>query len=188
MRLLRPLCVVVFLPPPQGCALLNSTIYTLTWRESTYFKHGLSALSPAGSGSYQTTTGEGWGITTNPSGSSTFLVSDGSSYLHLCDASMSCASRIKVSYNGKAVRHVNELESWGGEGVLANVWYSDTVLLIDAETGNVRRTYDFSGLYPKEGRGRGVDCFNGIAWVEGSTFLVTGKLWPSMYYVELDAP
>ena len=62
-------------------------------------------------------------------------MSDGSSYLHSCDKEMSCASKVQVTYNGKPVRHLNELEAWEGKGVLANVWYSDTMLLIDAGTG-----------------------------------------------------
>ena len=78
------------------------------------------------------------------------------------------------------------LETYGSY-VLANVWYSDTILQIDPGTGRVVKTYDFSSLYPKGERERGADCFNGIAVVEGEegVLLVTGKLWPFMYFVRL---
>ena len=111
----------------SGCALLNDTIYTLTWRERTFFQHSASSLSEIEEkGRYDTTTGEGWGITPDPTRSEAFVVSDGSKYLHFCTPSTSsppsleCPRKVEITYRGKSVRHLNEL----GERALVSVAFS----------------------------------------------------------------
>ena len=45
------------------------------------------------------------------------------------------------------INHLNELEYYNGH-VLSNVWYTNVILRIDPETGNVERIYRFDNIYP----------------------------------------
>jgi glutamine cyclotransferase len=75
------------------------------------------------------------------------------------------------------------LEYYNGY-VLSNVWYTNVILRIDPETGNVERIHRFDNIYKE--RHEKADCFNGIALSEktGELF-VTGKWWPHLYRIKL---
>lgn len=102
------------------------------------------------------------------------------------------------------VKHLNDLELV--EGLLyLNVWYKDVVIVVDPATAEappadfkgsspgldtkivfMRSKIDMTALYPMETRWKGADCLNGIAYdPEKKQFLLTGKLWPSTYRVDL---
>ena len=91
---------------------------------------------------------------------------------------------VDVRIDGAPVRQLNELECARGQ-VFANVWQTDTIVRIDPSTGFVTGEIDASGLLtPAEARS--ADVLNGIAYLEESgTFLLTGKLWPRVFEVEL---
>ena len=75
---------------------------------------------------------------------------------------------------------LNELECVG-ELVYANVWRSDVILVIDGAGGEVRAIIDAAGLLSDEQRAE-ADVLNGIAWLpQRETFLLTGKLWPTLF-------
>jgi len=152
-------------------------IIQLTWRKKTGFLYtpGLRQLSTF---SFQTTTGEGWGITHDGDGS--FVVSDGSQYLHFWDdATLTQHRRVAVTHNGKSISELNELEYVDGR-VLANVWYSDNIYVIDPTDGRVLQVYDFSSLY------RSGDVLNGIALTDtAGELFITGKQWPVIYRIRL---
>jgi glutaminyl-peptide cyclotransferase len=87
----------------------------------------------------------------------------------------------------KDATNLNELECVPGEDghvqVYANVWQTDRIVRIDPATGRVTATVDLAGLLPEEQRA-GTDVLNGIAAIPGTDeFLVTGKLWPTMFRV-----
>ena len=135
---------------------------------------------------YSTKTNQGWGID-HDEANKRLIVSDGSSWLFFWDPeTFAETGRVEVTDRGKPVTRLNELEMVGGE-LLANIWYSDAIARIDLETGNVIGWIDFATLRPKSTRGR-EDVFNGIAH-DPSTGLtyVTGKLWPKLYKVRLQA-
>ena len=79
--------------------------------------------------------------------------------------------------------------------ILANLWYQDVLVSIDPESGEINRVFDLRDIYPKDMREEdGSDCLNGISVTgrrrksndEGLEVWVTGKLWPSMYRIELN--
>jgi hypothetical protein len=80
--------------------------------------------------------------------------------------------------------------------ILANLWYQDVLVSIDPESGMINRVFDLGDIYPRDRREEdGADCLNGISVTgrrrresnEGLEVWVTGKLWPSMYRIELNA-
>ena len=83
----------------------------------------------------------------------------------------------------------DELEYVGGE-IFANVYQSDWVLRIDAESGEVREILDFGGLLPGFGSVEtSENVLNGIAVDESNGHLfITGKRWPALFEIKLDAP
>mmetsp|Transcript_1978 Transcript_1978/g.4279 ORF Transcript_1978/g.4279 Transcript_1978/m.4279 type:complete len:609 (+) Transcript_1978:34-1860(+) len=153
-------------------------IIQITWKSRKGFIYHL-LLNQVRSFEFQTTSNEGWGITHDQNGS--FIVSDGSAYLHFWDdVTLKEYTKVKVTHNGRDVVNLNELEYVEGR-ILANVWYSDNIYNIDPTTGNVVQVYDFSSLQ----RGAG-DVLNGISRTDtkGELF-VTGKLWPRIYRIRL---
>ncbi|MCA9616794.1 MAG: glutaminyl-peptide cyclotransferase, partial [Myxococcales bacterium] len=91
---------------------------------------------------------------------------------------------VHVTKVGRPLRYLNELECVNGK-VWANVWQRDEIVRIDPQSGVVEATVDASGLLTREERRR-TDVLNGIAWLpDRERFLITGKLWPWTFEVEL---
>ena len=91
---------------------------------------------------------------------------------------------VTVKNRGRIVRRLNELECVDG-AVYSNVWQSDEILRINPTTGAVTATIDAGGLLSRTEALR-TDVLNGIAYrPESKTFLLTGKLWPYVFEVEL---
>jgi glutaminyl-peptide cyclotransferase len=172
-------------------------ILQLTWREGTAFLYDSESLELLDRFSYDTETGQGWGITWRPK-ESTFIVSDGSSFLHTWESQTFAETKRTEVYTmvhgGKgAVRNINELEYEPvSDTVLANVWFNDLILRIDPDTGFVTTMYDLRGLYPPDQRSsQDKDAvLNGIALVPGEPdqVWVTGKLWSHMFRIRLIDP
>ena len=79
----------------------------------------------------------------------------------------------------------NHQPAGGSHGsIFANIWQSDSIVVIDPDTGRVTGRLDLSTLYP---RSYGSDAvLNGIAFLPQSRhLLLTGKLWPKLYEIEL---
>jgi glutaminyl-peptide cyclotransferase len=196
-------------------ATANYGMLQLTWRETTMFEYRLAlddvVLAPpiANTSFTSTNNNEGWGITYDPA-EQVFYMTDGSVYVHVWDRTMRQEIRkFAVTYqyprNDAPVRlvYLNELE-WdpSTQTILANVLGQDVIVRIDPTTGFCTTIYDFGSIFPASTRPRGTDVFNGIALSydlhrQGSTgtsgnqridpqhYWVTGKYWPSMYYVKL---
>ena len=94
---------------------------------------------------------------------------------------------VRVRFNGSPLSQLNELEYVNGE-VLANVYRTDWIVRIDPATGVVRERIDFANLY--RNRPASIDyVMNGIALApDGQQLLVTGKRWPTVFQVRLNAP
>ena len=87
---------------------------------------------------------------------------------------------------GEAVVKLNELECVDGE-VWSNVWETPYIVRIDPATGVVTGILDMTGLaVPDPSASDPGAVLNGIAYdPERGTFLLTGKLWPTMYEVRV---
>jgi glutamine cyclotransferase len=169
----------------------EACLIQLTWEEKTGFIYRISDLEILKTFHYETTNGQGWGITYDES-KREFIVSDGSSWLLFWDRdSLQEKKRVQVQLTRHEqdtiktipINHLNELEYYNGY-VLSNVWYTNVILRIDPETGNVERIHHFDNIY--KDRHEKADCFNGIALSEktGELF-VTGKWWPHLYRIKL---
>lgn len=152
-------------------------IIQITWKNKVGFIYTLG-FSQLSSFSFQTTTNQGWGITHDGNGS--FIVSDGSAYLHFWDdVTLLEYKKVLVTHNGQNIDLLNELEYVNGR-ILANRWYTDDIFNIDPINGRVFQVYNFSSL-PRTG-----NVMNGISrtGTSGELF-VTGKWWPKIYRIKL---
>jgi glutamine cyclotransferase len=174
----------------EGVVVHNEKLYMLTWRRKAVFIYSTKTLESVGNMSFRTWNGEGWGITSD---GSYFIASDGSQVLTYFDLPAEGDKKLNVAKHlnvadgvtGAPVTQMNELEYVDGF-IYANLWYQDTIVKIDPASGRVVQRYDLSGLYPRSQRSRTADCLNGIAYdARDGTFLVTGKLWPYYYKVDL---
>lgn len=81
---------------------------------------------------------------------------------------------------------MNELE-YINDMIYANLWPSTWIAIISPDTGEVTGRIDLSGIMDEGGiPKRRVDVLNGIAYDPSEDRLfVTGKLWPSLFEIEL---
>lgn len=171
----------------EGLAKIGDRLVQLSWRENTAYFYDLS-LQPKGSLPYP---GEGWGLTTivTPAGER-LILSDGSPWLRvLHPTTLAEERRVMVQVRGQPLKLLNELENVRGE-VLANIWHSDEVAVIDPSSGAVTGWFNFAPLrqrltWPPPLHPAETDL-NGLAWDERrSRLLVTGKYWPQLFEVQI---
>ena len=162
----------------EGLALVGDALYQLTWTSGRAFVLRLKDFSLVREHRYA---GEGWGLAYD---GSSLVMSDGSATLRFRDPKTFRVEReVEVRDGARAVVALNELEYVEG-ALYANIWRSDRVARIDPASGVVTGWLDLSPIAGKE-RGAGeVDVANGIAW-DGHRLYVTGKLWRSVYGLEL---
>lgn len=151
----------------------------LTWREEVAFVYELDTFARVDAFSY---TGEGWGLCFD---SERLVMSNGTSRLTFRDPStFESLGSVEVTQDGVPRHRLNELECVG-DVVYANVWQTDEILRIDATTGEVTAEIDCAGLLTPEAAAA-AEVLNGIAFVpEEGRFLITGKLWPVLFEVDL---
>jgi glutamine cyclotransferase len=126
----------------EGLTYMNGKLVQLTWKSGTGFVYDTDDLAAKPSTfQFSTTRNEGWGITYD-STNDELIVSDGSEYLHFWDpVTMQEKRKVEVvRQNSVDSGNINELEFWRGK-VLANIWYEDTIIVIDPETGVVEKEY-----------------------------------------------
>ncbi|MGB5703326.1 MAG: glutaminyl-peptide cyclotransferase [Polyangiales bacterium] len=165
----------------EGLALVDDRLVQLTWRSGVAVVSDLESLEPQEMLRYP---GEGWGLCFD---GAELVMSDGSSILELRDPDTMALLREMTVWRGeRPVRNLNELECVGDD-IYANVWQSNEIMRIDAKTGRVTAVIDASGLLTAIESLRS-DVLNGIAYKpDTDTFLLTGKLWPHVFEVELVA-
>lgn len=163
----------------EGLEVVDDRIVQLTWREETAFVWDKKTLEPLGTYDYE---GEGWGLCARDG---QFFMSDGTSRLTVRDLeSFEVIDTIDVRFEGEPVEFLNELECTES-AIYANVWQSNTIVVIDPGTGFVVASIDATALPALARSGGDIDVLNGIAY-DGPTdnFYLTGKLWPQMFVVE----
>ena len=162
----------------EGSIIFGDTLYILTWTNNLVFLYDAKTLEYKATVAYPR---QGWGITTD---GKHLIASDGSSYLYFMDADLNVLRRQRVTKDGKPVFDLNELEYIDGK-VWANVYTTDTIVIIDPANGVVEATVDCRGLLPFKERTRDTDVLNGIAVDKDGRIFLTGKYWPKMYEIEL---
>ena len=162
----------------EGITVVGAVIWQLTWQDGVAIKRDRTTFAETGRASY---TGEGWGLCHD---GRRLVMSNGTARLTFRDpATFAETGHTEVvDADGRPVPLLNELECVGG-AVYANVWKTDRIVRIDPGSGKVTATIDLTGLLPAADRAE-ADVLNGIAAIPGTDeFLVTGKLWPTMFRV-----
>jgi glutamine cyclotransferase len=164
----------------EGITVSRDTIIQLTWRSKKGFVYDKDSFEVLREFSYET---EGWGITHD---GERLIMSDGTATLYFVDAdTFQISDHIQVHDNGKPVNNLNELEFIGGQ-IYANIWGPENIAMIDPQDGRVTGRIDLSGILPPLSDGKPVDVLNGIAYdATNGRLLVTGKLWPQLFEIEL---
>ena len=168
----------------EGIAVLNDTLYQLTWKAGRVYRYDLSGKKPSPLEPLRNDR-EGWGLTTD---GHSLIASDGSAFLAFRSAKdFSVQKTIEVRFQGKAIDRLNELE-WIDGKIWANVWKTPFIVVVDAETGEVTSVIDCRSLVEDaRASNPGIDVLNGIAWdISNRELYLTGKLWPWVYRVVLD--
>jgi glutaminyl-peptide cyclotransferase len=163
----------------EGMTIVGDQIWQLTWQEEVAFRRDRHTLAEREQVSYS---GEGWGVCYDR-GADRLVMSDGTARLTFRDSdTFAPQGTVEVRLDGRRVEMINELECVDG-AVWANLWQTDTIVRIDPGTGKVEAVVDAAGLLTDSERAA-ADVLNGIAAVPGSdTFLITGKLWPTVFHV-----
>src|SRR5258708_16300272 len=164
----------------EGITILKNQIVQLTWKSETGFIYNLSDFRLLRQFPYS---GEGWGITTN--GTDLFM-SDGTAEIRVLDGNtLREKRRIRVHDGDTAITQLNELEFVRGE-IFANVWQTNRIARISPQTGTVVGWIDLTGLLSVVYRKEADAVLNGIAYdPQGNRLFVTGKLWPSIFEIQL---
>mmetsp|Transcript_21200 Transcript_21200/g.52160 ORF Transcript_21200/g.52160 Transcript_21200/m.52160 type:complete len:359 (-) Transcript_21200:29-1105(-) len=172
----------------EGMTVWHDKLVQITWKSKRGFIYDIETLEILQDFKFETTNNEGWGITFDWC-KNEFIVTDGSPYLHFWDtATLKETRKIKAHrLSGDPAKSLNEIEYWRGR-ILANVWFEDVLLVINPETGETEKEYDFSMLWPEDERKqKGADVFNGISISDDEDILyVTGKLWNRIHSVKLN--
>ncbi len=162
----------------EGLTLVDGLPLQLTWRAGLAY-YWAPSLDLAATEPYD---GEGWGVCNT--GDHVWM-SDGSATLTQRDPeTFDPLGTVDVHRDGDAIDRLNELECIG-DHVVANVWQTDEIVVIDPASGTVQATIDASILSEEIDSNDGGAVLNGIADPGDGTLLLAGKLWPMHFIVRI---
>jgi glutaminyl-peptide cyclotransferase len=162
----------------EGLARVGQRLIQLTWKNGKALVWDLASLQKVGEMAYE---GEGWGLCFD---GHHLVMSDGSDKLYRRNpTSLAKEGEIAVRLAGRPLRNLNELEC-AADAIYANVWQDNHIARVDPKTGTVTAWIDASGLL-EPGESGSADVLNGIAEMRSGRLLVTGKLWPRLFEVEI---
>lgn len=164
----------------EGIVNWKDRLVSLTWRHRQGFVWSLADFRPLSSFRYE---GEGWALTQD---GRHIIMSDGTAQLRFLDPeSLAEQRRVTVTWNGRPVERLNELEYVKGE-VWANIWYDTKIARIDPATGAVKDWIDVAALRKAAGVDDTEAVANGIAYdAAKDRIFITGKNWPKLFEIKL---
>lgn len=157
----------------EGSVVAGENLYLLSWQKGLALVLDPETLDEKGSFSYE---GEGWGLSYD---GKHLIRSAGSSALHFHTLDGQEIFSKKICADGRELDHINELE-WLPEEelLLANIWYSPHIAVIDVLRGKVIAWLNLEDFIPKT-LSDPEAVLNGIALApDGKSLWVTGKNWP----------
>ncbi len=163
----------------EGIAIVNNTIIQLTWQSHIGFIYNKTTFALLGNFTYPT---QGWGLTYN---GKNLIMSDGTDHLYFLNpTTFQQTGQIQVHDGKTPIKNINSLDYINGE-VYANIWLTNTIAIINPETGQVKAWINLSGL-PDENNSNINAVLNGIAYdQQNNRLFVTGKDWPNLYQIKL---
>ena len=163
----------------EGITDWKGSLVQITWQSEIGFVYDMKSFEQTRTWSYS---GEGWGLTHD---GTNLIMSDGTSELRVLDpVTFVEKRRIKVTAAGTPLRDLNEVEFVKGE-IFANIWMTDYIARIAADSGKVTGYIDLRGLLTSAERAR-TDVLNGVAYdAKGDRLFVTGKWWPKLFEIKL---
>ena len=169
----------------EGLTIVGDTAIQLTWQDEIALRYDLETFEVIETYNYE---GEGWGLCLASEGSGNLIMSDGSAELEFRDPdTFQSLGSVEVLLDGTPINRLNELECVG-DTVWANIWLSDLIVEINPATGTVLTVIDAAELRPESTTNDSGAVLNGIAYdPTDNTLLVTGKLWPVIYRLDIDA-
>ena len=165
----------------EGIVNWKTHLVALTWKAKVGFVYDLATFKLQHRFNYR---GEGWGLTQN---GRWIIMSDGTPELRFLDPdTLQEAGRLQVTYQGRPLRYLNELE-WVKGQIYANIWQTNWIVRIDPGSGAVVGLIDISGLLTRADITPGqTDVPNGIAYdAKDDRLFVTGKNWPKLFEIRL---
>ncbi len=164
----------------EGITVLGDEVFQLTYLSNTGFVYDKASLTLKRRFCYPA---QGWGLTDD---GRQLIMSDGSSALIFLDpTTLNVNDYVIVSDNIGRVGFLNELEYVDGQ-VYANIWQTNFIARVSAESGKVTGWIDLTGLNPNPTKLKYPYVLNGIAYDKKTRhLLVTGKCWPEMYEIQL---
>jgi glutaminyl-peptide cyclotransferase len=165
----------------EGIVDWRGQLISLTWQSHVGFVFDLRTFKLQRQFQYP---GEGWALTRN---GTQIIMSDGTPELRFLDPkTLAETGRIEVTFDGKPLARVNELE-WVKGQIYANVWQTNYIVRIDPLTGRVLGAINLGGLLkPADIVAGQTDVLNGIAYdARHDRLFVTGKNWPKLFEIRL---
>lgn len=165
----------------EGLASDGTRLVQLSWQTGAAWTWDVATLTRSERLMYR---GEGWGLCFD---GSQYLRSDGTAQLtgHDPRTFAPTGTTIHVTLDGEPLVDLNELECVDG-AVLANVWNTPYVVLIDPASGRVNGRVDLTELVARESARGSESVLNGVARDPATGYLhVTGKHWSHLYVIEL---
>ena len=164
----------------EGIVNWKTRLFSITWKTQVGFIYDLATLKVRSRFSYP---GEGWALTQD---GKRLIMSDGTPELRFLDPdTLKEKGRITVTYEGKPVRNVNELE-WVKGRIYANVWHTNMMIFIDPETGEITGIVNLTGLVSASDAVGPESVLNGIAYdAQHDRLFVTGKNWPKLFEIRV---
>lgn len=164
----------------EGIVNHQDKIFQITWQSKRAFVYDINTFSLIHEFQYDT---EGWGITNYKEN---LIMSDGTQNLYIITPeSFSVVDQLQVTDHIGPINNLNELE-WIEGKIWANVYLTNTIVIIDPETGFVEQKLDLSTLVPDTYANPHDNVLNGIAYDQkNKKIYVTGKRWPVLYEIEI---
>ncbi len=173
----------------EGIATVGNKILQLTYKEKVGFIYDKNTFKLLDTIPF-TWAPEGWGMCFD---GKRILQDDSTNRIWFLNKdTFKPQGYIDVCDDKGPVNRINELEYINGL-IYANIYTTDTIIVINPKNGAVVQTIDLKNLYPMATRPYSVksdpdnNVLNGIAWdSQGKRLFITGKKWDKLFQIKFE--
>jgi glutamine cyclotransferase len=166
----------------EGSTVLKDKIYQLTYKNQKGFVYDAKTFEQIQTFEFESR--EGWGLTND---GTNLIMSDGTDRItYLNPENFQVVKIIAVKRGNTAQRSLNELEYIKGF-IYANIYQTNQIVKINPENGEILGVLDLSDIVSQtREKDPNIAQLNGIAYkASTNNVFITGKLWPSVYEIQL---